>query len=138
MELSFEHILNQHGIKPTANRLTVLKALAGSKHPLTINELEDQLATIDKSNIFRVLNLFHDSHLVHIIEGGGEGTHYEICLSDHDDHDDDLHPHFYCVKCHQTTCMDAGIPAIGLPDGYTYLSANFMIKGICPKCQNRQ
>ena len=137
MDNDIEHVLNQHGIKPTANRITVLKLLSETSTPLTINEMEERLATIDKSNIFRVLNLFHDSHLVHIIEGGSEGTHYELCESHHDEHDDDLHPHFYCVKCHRTTCIDNVIPAVNLPEGYTFHSANYVIKGICPKCQHK-
>ena len=47
-----ENILSEHGIKPTANRLLVLKALAESHRPLTMAELEDQIDSIDKSGIF--------------------------------------------------------------------------------------
>lgn len=136
--ISLEQILKQHGIKPTANRLTVLRLLSEAHTPLTINEMEDNLATIDKSNIFRALNLFHEAHLVHVIEGGNAGTHYEFCESHHHDHDDDVHPHFYCEKCHETTCIDTIVPTVELPDGYTCSSVNYVIKGICDKCQKKR
>ena len=116
----FEDILEQHGIKPTANRIVVLGVLVENNIPLTINEMANRIETIDKSNIFRVLNLFHNKHLVHVIESGKDGVLYELCTSHHDGHDDDIHPHFYCEKCHQTTCLEAKAPSIDLPQGYTF------------------
>ena len=56
-----EKMLIEHGIKPTANRLLVLKALADSHRPVTMSELEDAIDTIDKSGIFRTLTLFKGS-----------------------------------------------------------------------------
>ena len=55
-----EKMLIEHGIKPTANRLLVLKALADSHRPVTMSELEDAIDTIDKSGIFRTLTLFKE------------------------------------------------------------------------------
>ena len=130
-------LLDHHGIKPTANRILVSKALADADRPLTLSELEDALHTIDKSGIFRALSLFHERHLVHTIEDSGNGVRYELCHSHNDDADDDLHVHFYCERCHRTFCIsDVPIPAVQLPQGYQLHSINYMAKGICPDCQS--
>lgn len=134
-EAKCTELLEEHGIKPTSNRIVVLKELVRSLHPVTLSELEGRILTIDKSGIFRALTLFREHHLVHVIEGGGEGTHYELCHSHDHDHDSDLHPHFYCERCQQTFCLDyTEIPDIPLPEGFEKASANLMIKGLCPDC----
>ena len=68
-----EHLLEHHGIKPTANRLLIVKALEKAGRPLSLTELETTLETIDKSNISRALSLFREAHLVHVLEDSGDG-----------------------------------------------------------------
>ena len=135
--MDYPALLNAHGIRPTANRIVVAKALASAMRPMSLIELERIIGTIDKSNIFRALTLFRDKHLVHLIEDG-EGTRYELCHSHDHDHDDDQHPHFHCVRCHRTFCLDnTVIPPIPIPDGYEMHSANYIVKGICPTCRKK-
>ena len=132
-------LLEQHGIKPTANRIVVVRELAKAIHPMTLTELEYKILTIDKSNVFRALTLFKEHHLVHAIEGMSEGIRYELCHSHDHEHDEDLHPHFYCERCQQTFCLDySEVPEIQLPEGFEQTSANLMIKGICPDCQKKR
>ena len=91
-EISCVRLLEEHDIKPTANRIVVVKALASSMLPQSLAELEHRIGTIDKSNVFRALTLFREHHLVHTIEGSGDGTKYELCHSHDHEHDDDQHP----------------------------------------------
>ena len=131
-----ETLLASHGIKPTANRIVVAKTLAAAERPMSLSELEYKILSIDKSSVFRVLTLFREHHLVHVIEDGGDGVRYELCHS-HDGHaeDDDQHVHFYCERCHRTFCLhDTPIPAVQLPHGYHLASINYMAKGLCPEC----
>lgn len=128
-------LLRARGIRPTANRILIAAALAASKRPLSLTELEDGIDTIDKSGIFRTLEVFKEHHLVHAIEDAGV-VRYELCRSHGHDRDDDLHPHFYCVKCHKTFCLDGiSIPGIPVPEGFTPETVNYIIKGICPQCR---
>ncbi|MBO6186952.1 MAG: transcriptional repressor [Prevotella sp.] len=128
-------LLEQHGVKPTANRIVVVKALAAAGRPMSLTELEYNILTIDKSGIFRALTLFRDHHLVHVIEDGGDGVRYELCHSHATDVDDDLHVHFYCERCRRTFCLEqVAVPAVPLPPGFTMTSVNYMVKGICPEC----
>ena len=59
-----EHLLEEHGVKVTANRLLVARALAQAGRPLSLMELEARLETVDKSNIFRTLTAFKEAHRV--------------------------------------------------------------------------
>ena len=125
-------LLESHGVKPTANRLMVAKALTETIQPLSLSELERRIQTIDKSNVFK------EHHLVHAIEGSGDGTRYELCHSHCENHDEDQHPHFYCEVCQQTYCLDhLHMPEAMLPDGFEAHSVNFVIKGICPHCREK-
>jgi Fur family ferric uptake transcriptional regulator len=128
-------LLERHGVKVTPNRVLVAMALADAKRPLSMTELEDKIESVDKSGIFRTLEIFKEHHLVHAIEGGSEGTRYELCLSEDGEHDDDTHVHFYCEKCHKTFCFkDTHIPSVALPEGYEATGVSYVIKGICPDC----
>ena len=128
-------MLLEHGIRPTANRIVLVKALAEAEHPLTMMELEDNVDSIDKSNVFRALALFRDHHLVHVLQDGADAVRYELCHSHEDGHDDDIHAHFYCEKCGQTFCLnDIAVPTVALPEGYRMSTINYLIKGVCPKC----
>ena len=127
-------ILEEHGIKATANRILIATALSDAGRPLSMMELEERIETIDKSGIFRCLNTFKEHHLVHSIEDV-EGTRYELCLSHDSDHDEDTHVHFYCERCHRTFCLDnIHIPPVVLPKGYDSRTSNYLVKGICPEC----
>ena len=127
--------IEKHGIKPTANRILVANVLLESEQPLTLKEIEDRVASIDKSGVFRTLNVFREHHLIHIIEGAENGARYELCRNSSDDHHDDLHIHFYCESCKNTFCLDTPVPSVQLPEGFEADSCNYLIKGVCPKCQ---
>ena len=129
-----ESLLQEHGIKPTANRLLVARELASAGRPLSLTELETRLETVDKSSIFRALTVFRDAHLVHVLEDSGDGIRYELCHSN-GEHDEDLHVHFHCTRCHKTYCLqDIPIPSVVIPEGYLQESSSYLIHGICPSC----
>ncbi len=130
-------LLTSHEIKPTANRIVVVRALAAAKRPMSLSELENEIITIDKSGIFRALTLFRKSHLVHTIEDGSDSVRYELCRGNHETGDNDMHVHFFCEQCHRTFCIeDVATPLVSLPAGYEMHSVNYMVKGICPNCKS--
>ena len=55
-------LLDDHGIRPTANRILVAEALDRAGRPMSLMELEDRLLTLDKSSISRCLTLFKEHH----------------------------------------------------------------------------
>lgn len=131
-------LLLAHGIRPTSNRILVVKALAAEEHPSSLAELGRVLVSVDKSGIFRSLALFRDHHLVHALEDGDGQVKYELCHG-HGPADDDQHAHFFCERCHRMFCMDGTpIPAVDLPEGFVMHSINYMVKGICPDCARKE
>lgn len=133
--MSLEELLEHHGVKPTANRLLIARALQDANRPLSLMELETQLETIDKSNVFRALAAFREAHLVHVLEDAGDGVRYELCHSHDEEHDDDVHVHFYCTRCHKTYCLeDTPVPPVAVPEGFNPESVSYLVKGICPEC----
>ena len=87
--------LIEHGIKPTANRIVIARALASADRPMSMTELEESILTIDKSNIFRALTTFKEHHFVHVIENGSDGVRYALCRSHSRQNDEDVHVHFF-------------------------------------------
>lgn len=127
--------LQEHGVKPTANRLLVARALSQAGRPLSLTELESELDSLDKSSIFRSLSVFREAHIVHVLEDAGDGVRYELCHSHDRSRDDDWHVHFYCTRCHRTFCIeDTPVPPVPVPAGYMALSFSYLIKGLCPSC----
>lgn len=128
-------ILERKGVRPTANRILVLRAIRSQSRPVSLTELTEIMETVDKSSIFRVLGQFVEHHVVHTIEDGNGILKYEICDGEDDCTLDDMHAHFYCEICHRTFCFKTTpIPEIELPDGFTAESVTYMVKGICPHC----
>ena len=78
-EKQIEGLLEQHGIKLTANRILIAKVMSTLDYPISMKELETMLLTMDKSSIFRTLSLFKSHHLVHQMEDGND-TNYAIVI----------------------------------------------------------
>ena len=131
-----EAMLVAKGIKPTANRILVMRELIKTTHPVSLADLEIALSPMDKASIFRVLELFAEKEIVHVLEDGSRSLKYELCHSDGEHSASDQHAHFYCVKCGSVYCLnDIVLPAVNIPDGYEVKSVNFMLKGVCAHCK---
>jgi Fur family ferric uptake transcriptional regulator len=134
-ENKFAVLLESHGVKATANRIVVVRALAEAGRPLSLMELERRIVSIDKSGVFRALTLFREHRLVHTIDDGSGGTRFELCHSHDADCDDDVHPHFFCERCRRTLCLShTALPQVSVPTGFVIHSANYLLKGLCPEC----
>lgn len=139
MNITAEEILQNKGVKPTPNRLLVLNALLHAENPMSLSDLELELLTIEKSSIFRVLTLFTEHDITHLLEGGDGITKYEVCHGEDCCTIDDMHVHFYCMSCHRTYCLKSiPVPQVIFPEGYEMKSTNYLAKGICPKCGKRR
>ena len=72
------------------------------------------------------------------MEDGNDVVRFELCQSQDENTDDDMHVHFYCERCQRTYCLsDTPIPQVELPAGFEQSSVNYMVKGLCPKCSHR-
>lgn len=136
---TIEQLLISHGIHPTAARILVLQKLSQLTYPVSLTELETELETMDKSTIFRSLNVLLEHHAIHSFEDGSGLTKYEICRCESlDCRVENRHIHFYCEGCNRTFCIeDVKIPVVPLPEGYITDTINYTVKGLCPECSRR-
>lgn len=129
-------VLEKKGVRVTAIRILVMEALLASSRPMSLSDLETVLDTVDKSSIFRTLEVFEKHHAVHSIDDGTGSIKFEVCEGGTDCTVSDMHTHFYCEKCHRTYCLkDINVPVVNLPKGFEMHSVNYIVKGICPGCR---
>ena len=130
--------LESKGIRPTANRILVMKTLMGEQNPQSLSNLERKMVSMDKSSIFRTLTLFLEHDVVHAFEDGRGVLCYELCEEKGACDHHDGHIHFYCESCQRSFCMeDIHIPSLELPEGFYPHSISFVIKGECPDCRKK-
>ncbi|WP_291856907.1 Fur family transcriptional regulator [Marinilabilia sp.] len=122
-------------VKPTAMRTLVYKTLVNSGKALSLADLEMQFEKVERSTIYRALKSFEENFMVHPVDDGTGAVKYAVCDDDCTCNIHDLHVHFYCTRCGRTRCMkELPIPEMKLPAGYTYDKAQFIIQGVCPRC----
>lgn len=130
--------LESKGIRPTANRILVMKTLMGEQNPQSLSNLERKMVSMDKSSIFRTLTLFLEHDVVHAFEDGRGVLCYELCEEKGACDHHDGHIHFYCKSCQRSFCMEnIHIPSFELPEGFYPHSISFVIKGECPDCRKK-
>lgn len=130
--------LESKGIRPTANRILVMKTLMGEQNPQSLSNLERKMVSMDKSSIFRTLTLFLEHDVVHAFEDGRGVLCYELCEEKGACDHHDGHIHFYCESCQRSFCMeDIHITSFELPEGFYPHSISFVIKGECPDCRKK-
>lgn len=130
--------LESKGIRPTANRILVMKTLMGEQNPQSLSNLERKMVSMDKSSIFRTLTLFLEHDVVHAFEDGRGVLCYELCEEKGACDHHDGHIHFYCKSCQRSFCMEnIHILSFELPEGFYPHSISFVIKGECPDCRKK-
>lgn len=132
--MDYEKRLTNAGIRITAVRLLVYRTIyEHTQNAFSLKDVMNLLPRADSSSVFRALSLFAEHHLLHTIDDGSGMQKYCVCrcgtFKCH-------HVHFTCTECNETICLkDMHIPEVALPDGYQIQGAEFVIKGICPKCK---
>lgn len=133
MDKEFEQTLQHHGIRPTAVRILVFRAIDHRSEAFSLADVEDWLPEMDRSSIFRTLRLFAQHQILHEIDDGSGVEKYCVCRCEGSQHLN--HLHFACSQCGKTYCLeDHTIPLVTLPDGFKTHEVEYIVKGICPKC----
>ena len=131
-------LMQEHGVKPTANRILILKALLAAGRPLSMTEVETALESVDKSIISRTLSAFREHHLLHAV-ADGDSLRYEVCHCAEEEEDSDRHVHFHCDVCSRTFCLEQlPVPTLSYPEGFRVESVECMAHGVCPDCAGKR
>ncbi len=137
----YEEILRQAKIRMTANRLLVLQTLHESvQGAFAFSDILEKMPFMDESSVYRTLALFAENHILHHVDDGSGKQKYCLCRcglngSGHELHHQG-HVHLTCIRCHKTVCLDdITIPPVPIPDTFTVIESEYIIKGLCEKCR---
>lgn len=100
-----QRILSARGMRVTAQRMVVLRALSHARVPLSYGELSELLdgEALNRVTVYRNLVALTGAGLLVRTQLGDNVWRYELpraSLSEHRDH-----PHFVCTTCGTVTCM---------------------------------
>lgn len=129
--------LTSRNIKPTAMRELVLDILTEQKMAISLSDLEQKFHKSDKVTLYRTLKTFEEKKLIHSIDDGTGAIKYALCKETCQCHPEDLHVHFFCLKCQHTFCLsNIPIPSINLPVNFSVENINMVVKGVCSNCND--
>lgn len=128
--------LTSRNIKPTAMRELVFDILTVQTAAISLSDLEQNFHKSDKVTLYRTLKTFEEKKLIHSIDDGTGAVKYALCKETCQCHPEELHVHFYCLKCQHTFCLtDIPIPSINLPVNFSIENINMVVKGVCSNCK---
>lgn len=134
--VDIQKILKTHDLRITNCRVDVLTAFKKNPSALSQGVLEDQFPQYDRVTLYRTLNSFLESGILHKIPNDQGTATYGLC---HDscspeDHNHD-HVHFKCNECGKLECLDEMIELqVNLPSGYQVNQVNLIVDGVCAEC----
>lgn len=128
-------ILNNAGIRPSYQRLSILEVLRSTKEHPTAERIYDMLkehdhTSISKATLYNTLQLFVEKGIITQVDMRSTEAHYEPTIL--------FHPHFICESCGKIIDCDGCAPEIKLPEGFKATKLTMNISGICGECSKNK
>ena len=128
-------LLRQHGIQITAQRLAVLRAVAGQPHVTADGVAEvvrAEIGAISRQSVYDALGLLAEKGLLRRIQPVGSPARFETRVGDN-------HPHLICRICGRVVDVDCAVgsaPCLTAADGQGFEidEAEVAYWGRCPDC----
>ena len=130
----------KYGLKKTSFRKELLIFFQNSSSSLTVKKIIKKFASsVDKVSIYRALNSFEKSGLIHKVPDKNNLLRYSLCSSEcgpgKHSHD---HAHLLCSICDETFCLDDFLlPNIKTHNGYVINNYKIILEGSCLSCQGK-
>jgi Fur family ferric uptake transcriptional regulator len=133
-------VLKSKNLRITPVREQVILLFMRAQRALSHSDLEKKLGEdIDRVTLYRTLNAFLESGLIHKVPDENGLQRFAYCNHDHGTHEGEhshTHVHFNCIRCERTVCLDdIQIPEVKLPEGFEETEAVFLLKGTCNLCK---
>lgn len=136
-ETSVDHdvVLRRHGLRVTANRLAVLRAVSDRSHGTTediYRVVRAELGAVSRQAVYDALAALTDKGLLRRIQPAGSPARYEARVGDN-------HHHLICRACNRMVDVDCAVgdtPCLTAADstGYAIDEAEVIFWGHCPEC----
>jgi Fe2+ or Zn2+ uptake regulation protein len=129
------HLLRQHGIQVTAQRLAVLRAVASRPHTTAdavAEAVRVEIGAISLQSVYDALAVLVAEGLIRRIQPAGSPARFENRVGDN-------HHHLICRICGRTVDVDCAVgsaPCLTASDtsGYDIDEAEVVYWGRCPAC----
>lgn len=129
-------VLEQAGIRPTHQRILIMKYLAEYRvHPtaeMIYSKLKEEIPTFSKTTVYNTLKLLEEKGLISALATDEDQVRYEANMAPHG--------HFKCVRCGALFDFDLSgiVPPEKEVDGHLVLECQVMVKGVCCRCRSEQ
>lgn len=136
-----ESVLQTHGLRKTAFRKELLGLFYDARSSLTVEEVKSKVkSTNDKVTVYRALDAFEKSGLIHRVPDKENLIRYALCPKEEcsaKEHNHN-HAHFICTDCNETFCIeDIQIPEVDNAKGFAITRAILTLEGNCPDCKKK-
>ncbi len=129
-------LLRQHGLHVTAQRLAVLRAVAGQPHITADGVAEiagSEIGTISRQAVYDALGALVEKGILRRIQPTGSSARFETRVGDN-------HHHLVCRVCGNVVDVDCAVgsaPCLtpAQDAGYDVDEAEVVYWGRCPRCQ---
>lgn len=132
-------ILKKYDLSKTHCRVLVLEHLMKSSKVLSQSDIEESLRPLcNRSTIYRILNKLSEKKIVQQIMIDEVNKYFfdDKTIKNADEY---AYVYFLCVRCNQVVPVDKlNKDRFNLAEGFVQLHYNFVIKGICNKCNKNQ
>ena len=121
----------------TKQRTAIEEVFESHHRPLSPGEVHElargQVEGLGIATVYRALNDMVEENILRAVDLPGIAPRYEKAGLKH-------HHHFHCNTCDKVFDLDGCLlkPDIRLPDGFTVLSHDITLSGVCPRCSKEQ
>lgn len=120
------------GLRVTAARVGVARALQRASGPLSHREVAERIPDVDPATVFRNLVTLVDAGLATRVDMGDHVWRYAV--SDDHAHRGHGHAHFTCIDCGETKCVDDVEVTVGGAAGPWAGDVEVQLRGHCDDC----
>jgi Fe2+ or Zn2+ uptake regulation protein len=130
------HLLRQHGLQVTAQRLAVLRAVSERPHATAddvAGAVRAGIGVISRQAVYDALGVLAENGLIRRIQPARSPARYEDRVGDN-------HHHLICRRCGRMVDIDCAVgaaPCLTAADdsGFEIDEAEVIYWGVCPDCR---
>ena len=136
LQLQIKKIIKGSGLTVTKIRKKVLNIFLNSSKPLSLHDIQSSVGNIDRVTLFRILSIFEEKKIIHVIRLDKGGKLFALCESCNKKNHNHNHVHFQCEKCDDVSCLPIqNFPEFNIPK-YRISNVNINMNGICLNCNS--
>ena len=130
-------VFSKYGLKKTTFRGDLYLLFYKTKNSLSVKKIIEKFSKTDKASIYRALESFEKSGLIHKVPDKDNLLRFSLCSSECSpkEHSHD-HAHLLCNECNETFCLDDfEFPTVKKHDGFQINNYKIILEGYCAACQ---